>query len=81
MSFRFQPRALTPQQEMSVRFLAGAGVPPGDLATMYGVHRRTIYRTIRRAAAPFVVVEIAGYHATFELDDLGPIQVTEWRAA
>ena len=76
---RFEPRALTPQQETQVRFLARCGVTALDLAGMYGVTRRTIYRTIKRAALPVVVVEVAGYHATFEIDELGPIQRTDWR--
>lgn len=78
---RFQSRALTPQQEKAIRFAVRSGADCNELAAAYGVHRRTIKRTVERAALPFVDVEVGGYRATFEIDETGPIQRTGWRAS
>lgn len=75
---RFVHRKLTPAQEQAVRIALNAGADRNALANAYDVHVRTIDRTRERGAEQFVEVEVAGYRATFVLDQLGPVQRTPW---
>lgn len=51
-----------------------------QLAARYGVSKRTILRTIKRAPLKVETVILGGYYAQFEIHELGPVQRTEWRA-
>lgn len=89
------PRALSPAQEAAVRKVF-AMMEPGlirhsrtsgrvaavrQLANAYSVSERTMYRTIfERCEEETHVVELAGYRATFVIDELGPKQRTDWVA-
>jgi len=74
-------RKLTPEQEDAIRAAYDAGVRAWSLAKQYGVTVRTIYRTIHRAERETHRVELAGYHALYEVGEEGPVQLTPWRAA
>lgn len=78
---RFQFRALSPAQEDAVRKALGAGADRHALARAYDVSVRTIQRARERACEEWVEVEVAGYRASFVVDELGPKQRTDWRAA
>ena len=60
--------------------LAGVQCIHAQLASRYGVSKRTILRTIKRAPLAVEVVILAGYYAQFEITDVGPVQRTDWRA-
>lgn len=74
-------RLLSPEQEAAVRSAYERGVRAVDLASQYGVTVRTIYRTLHRTDRDIFRVTVGGYHATYEIGDEGPIQLTPWRAA
>jgi hypothetical protein len=82
-------RKLTPLQEDTVRALtegvrchglAGVQCIHAQLASRYGVSKRTILRTIDRSPIKVEVVVLGGYYAQFEIHELGPVQRTDWRA-
>ena len=77
----YRYRMLSPDREHAVRAAADAGVSAADLAKQYGVHVRTIYRTLRRSENPHRLVRLGDYVATFELSDEGPVQCGPWRPA
>lgn len=71
-------RALTPAQASEVRRLYESGVSARQLATGYGVHIRTIYRTLHRQSEAAYDVEVGGFRATFQMEAGRPVQVTPW---
>ena len=71
-------RRLTLSQEAAIR---ASGATPYQLSQQYGVSLRTIYRVLARRSSDYTRVEVAGYHAEFEVTEAGPRQKTEWRAA
>lgn len=71
-------RAITPGQAIEIRKAWMAGARARDLAVAYGCHVRSIYRAIYRANAPMTEVHVAGFRATFQVEDGLPIQVTPW---
>lgn len=74
-------RALLPAQERAVRFCMAAGADARELASAYGVSKRTILRTLRRAPDRCVDVVIGDYVAPFVVPDDGPpIQRGPWVA-
>lgn len=77
LSSGFRFRALTPAQEQAAHRMLQARVPSRVVAAAYGVSTRTINRVAHRAPRQRFEVEVAGYRATFELEDV-PVQVTPW---
>lgn len=78
---RISWRKLTPAQEEAIRIAVRAGASKRALAEAYGVHKRTVLRILQRAPQECHEVTLAGYRATFVVDELGPIQRTPWMAA
>lgn len=74
-------RSLTPRQEESVRVCVASGSAPRDLAAVYDVSVRTIYRTLRRKPIPLMTVVVGDYEAPFVVSDDGPIQMGPWVAS
>ena len=87
-------RCLTPEQEAEIQRTFALAAPsvtrtPGtgpqalarSLAGAYGVSVRTIWRVLARRREQTYEVVIEGYRATFVVDELGPKQRTDWRAA
>ncbi len=74
----FRARALTPDQETAIAAALAARADIRAVADAYGVSVRTIYRARDRAKRPAYEVDVAGYRATFQLEDGLPIQVTPW---
>jgi DNA invertase Pin-like site-specific DNA recombinase len=74
-------RKVSPTQDREIARLFAAKVPPKEIASLYGISIRQVYRSKARANRPAIEVRIAGYKAWFQVDELGPSQVTGWRAA
>lgn len=71
-------RARTPSQVAEMRRLRRAGVAVPEIAEMYGIHQRTVYRYTSVDAID-VVVEVCGWRATFELVGSNPpFRVSAW---
>jgi hypothetical protein len=75
-------RRLEPRQEAAIEKAWSDGVAASDLASEYGVHKRTIWRTVDRARRErFTDVCLGEWRATFAISDEDcPVQVTPWRA-
>lgn len=71
-------RGLTPAQQQRIRATYAAGATTEALATAYGVSQRTIQRYVARGGRPTYSVTVAGFTATYELEDGYPVQVTPW---
>jgi DNA invertase Pin-like site-specific DNA recombinase len=74
----YRYRALTYEQERAVRDAMRRGANAKALATAYGCHVRTIYRTLDRGTRKPITVRLGDYQAVFELDEGIPVQTTPW---
>ena len=71
-------RVLDPAQERAICRAHSSGVSAERLAAEYGVARRTIYRILDRRGERSIEVTVDGWHATFVLNEEGPVRVTPW---
>jgi len=74
-----RPFKLSPGQRNAIIVESERGASVTALADRYGVHRRTIRRTIERGASTIHDVHIGAWSASFVVDaERGPIRVSEW---
>ena len=75
-------RKLGQEQCVEIARMHAEGVRIADLAILYDVCRRTVYRCITRARLGTPVsVELGGYRAQFVVTPEGPVRLTPWFAA
>lgn len=75
-------RALTPDQGVAIHRAFKVGVRAQVLAQAYGVHVRTIYRTLRRSPEEIATVRVFDQQATFVKGEDGePVRLTAWTPA
>jgi predicted DNA-binding protein (UPF0251 family) len=75
----FRWRRITPAQAQAIRHDHARGATLAVLAERYGVHVRTIARTLNRARREAHRVTVAGWTCLVEFEDDGPVQITPWQ--
>lgn len=70
-------RSRSPETVAEMRRLRASGTPVESIAEQFGVNKRTAYRWLH---APLATrdVTVAGWRATFEIRETGPVRVSPW---